>query len=67
MSAELGNGKVIATSDGAVLIDLTELGQEVWIPRSIITDDSEIEDDAEKGVEGEVAVKTWWAEKEGLV
>lgn len=66
MSAELGNGKVIATSEQAILIDFTELGEEAWIPRSVITDDSEVPEDAEKGDEGEVAVKTWFAEKEGL-
>jgi len=38
----------------------------VWIPFSVLHDDSEVFDDDENG-DGEVIVKSWWAEKENLV
>ena len=34
-----------------------------WVPKSCIHDDSEV---FKEGDEGELAVKSWWAEKEGL-
>lgn len=37
--------------------------REVWIPRSQLTDDSEIVD---VGDEGELVIKSWFAEREGL-
>ena len=40
-------------------------GETVWIPKSVLDDDSEVYDE-DKNSEGEVVVKTWWAEKEGL-
>ena len=60
----LGEGKVVRATEMALRIEL-ESGDLVWIPRSIIHDDSEVFDD-EDNAEGEVVVKTWWAEKEGL-
>jgi hypothetical protein len=38
-------------------------GREVWIPRSVITDDSEVLD---PGDEGTLVVESWFAEKEEL-
>ena len=38
-------------------------GEDKWIPKSCIHDDSECFAD---GDTGELAIKTWWAEKEGL-
>lgn len=32
-----------------------------WVPKSVIHDDSEV---YEKGGEGKLVVKTWWAQKE---
>lgn len=64
MSAKLGNGKVKKGTDKALQIEL-ESGETVWIPKSVIEDDSEVYDE-DKNSEGEVVVKTWWAEKEGL-
>lgn len=37
--------------------------REVWIPRSQITDDSEV---FELGHEGQLVIKSWFAEREGL-
>lgn len=64
MSTKLGNGRVKRGSDKALQIEL-DSGETVWIPKSMIHDDSEVYDD-DKNNEGEVVVQTWWAEKEGL-
>lgn len=64
MSTKLGYGKVKKGSDKALNIELAT-GETVWIPKSVIDDDSEVYDE-DKNSEGEVVVATWWAEKEGL-
>ena len=63
--SSLGNGKVIQSSDKALRVKL-DTGDVVWIPKALIHDDSEVYDDDE-GREGDVVVKTWWAEQEGLI
>ena len=60
----LGDGDVIASTDKALKIEL-ESGEEQWVPLSVIHDDSEVYDD-EDNSSGEVIVKSWWADKEGL-
>lgn len=45
----------------AVLVDLA--GDEVWIPKSVLHDDSEV---TGEGDSGRLAVRRWWGEKEGL-
>ncbi len=37
--------------------------RDVWVPQSQITDDSEV---YATGDEGQLVVKLWWAEREGL-
>lgn len=64
MSTKLGQGQVKRATDKALQIEL-ETGETVWIPKSMIHDDSEVYDE-DKNNEGEVVVQTWWAEKEGL-
>lgn len=66
MATSLGDGKVIREADSglALLVEL-DSGDTVWIPKSMFHDDSEVYDDGDNA-EGEVVVKTWWAEKEGL-
>lgn len=49
-------------TDLALLVELD--GEEVWIPKSVIDDDSEV---YRVGDEGTLVVHEWWAEKEGLV
>lgn len=34
-----------------------------WVPKSVLHDNSEV---IKKGDKGQVVLKTWWAEKEGL-
>lgn len=63
-ATKLGAGKVKKATDKALQVEL-ETGETVWIPKSVIHDDSELYDESENN-EGEVVVKNWWAEKEGL-
>ena len=62
----LGHGKVTKATDKALEIELTELGETRWIPRSILHVNSEVYD-GDKNREGEVVVQQWWALQEGLV
>lgn len=62
MATSLGDGKAIRATERALLVKL-ESGDEVWIPQSVVHDDSEV---FKEGHYGEVIVQEWWAEKEGL-
>lgn len=64
MKVSLGEGKCTRDSGKALLVKLAT-GEEKWIPKSVIHDDSEVYD-AGENAEGEVVVQEWWAEKEGL-
>lgn len=59
--ARIGEAKVLRVTDKALLVDLE--GEEVWVPRSVIHDDSEVY--SEKNGEGELVVALWWAEANG--
>ena len=54
--------RVIRSTEKALLCRLED-GLEVWVPRSVITDDSEV---CEQGDEGTLVVKSWFAQKENL-
>jgi hypothetical protein len=60
---ELGEGLVLTVTEKAVLVQVE--GEEIWVPKSILHEDSEIDEESEKDDEGDVLVKTWWAEQEG--
>ena len=51
----------VAETDLALLVDLET--EEHWFPKSVIDEDSEVQ---EKGDRGDLVVKEWFAEKEGL-
>lgn len=54
---------VLATTDGAVLLDVD--GQEVWVPRSLI--DGEGDELERRQGPGEIEVQKWFLEREGLI
>lgn len=62
----LGHSEIIRETDSALLLETEEAG-EVWIPKSVIHDDSEIEAGDDEGDEGEVIVKKWFARNEGWI
>lgn len=53
--------KAIHETDRALLVDIS--GEEKWVPKSVIDDDSEVYED---GHVGRLVVAGWWAEKEGF-
>ena len=59
-------GRIIRETDLAVLVALTPgpgvIGHEVWIPKSVIDNDVEVDEDEEVDVE----IADWWARKEGF-
>jgi len=58
------HAKCIRETAKAILVDiLEEDGDEKWIPKSQIHDDSEVYG---KGHEGRLIVSAWFADKEGL-
>lgn len=61
-----GNVTVIRETDKAILVHFTEdsYADDLWIPKSVIDDDSEVWN--EKNGTGELIVAGWWAEKQGL-
>jgi hypothetical protein len=54
---------VEAESDKAILVEIE--GEKVWVPKSVIDDDSEVY--SKKSGGGALIVTRWWAEKAGLV
>jgi len=55
----LGSGFALKETQKAILIQFDD-ESELWIPLSVIHDDSEV---WEQDQEGNVVVKQWWAEK----
>ena len=65
----VGNNKVyiedvlvIHETEKALLCQIK--GEEHWIPKSVIDDDSEV---WKNGQEGELVVAEWWTEKNGWI
>lgn len=61
---EIGLGVVTKTTDRAIKF-APDRGDDFWVPRSVVHEDSEVPSDADEGHEGKLAVKEWWAKKEG--
>lgn len=55
---------VLAEADKALLIDIPDANDEVWVPKSAIHDDSEVFDNGDNG-EGMLVVKAWFARQQG--
>jgi hypothetical protein len=62
--ADFHDAKVIMERDKALLVVIE--GEEKWVPKSVIHDDSEVFD-GDKNSTGTLIVKSWWAKKEGLL
>ena len=60
----LGKSRVISSSGLALKVATKDHGS-LWIPRSVIHDDSEVFDDGDNN-EGNLVVMEWFAEKENL-
>lgn len=60
----IGDGRAIRETDKAVLVRLED-EEEVWVPKSVISDDSEVWTVHPHGMEGAVIVQEWWAKANG--
>ncbi len=60
----LGKAQVISATDRAFKV-LTKDHGHLWIPKSVIHDDSEVFDNGDNS-QGDLVVMEWFAEKEGL-
>ncbi len=60
----LGKAKILQTTAKAIRVLLDSDGKTYWVPESCVHDDSEVFRGCDD--EGDLVVKTWWAEKEGL-
>lgn len=57
----LGQGVLVRKGDRAILVKIG--GKELWIPFSVVHDDSDLHDRSDRGEQGTVVVASWWAEK----
>ena len=55
--------RVVRETDEALLVVIE--GEETWVPKSIVHDDSEVFDDGDNS-EGTLVLHEWWAEQKGL-
>lgn len=61
----LGQASIIRTTEKAILVKLEdEDDREVWIPKSVIHDNSEVY--SEQSSTGLLVVQEWWANKNGF-
>jgi hypothetical protein len=56
--------EVLAETDAAIKVEIE--GEEVWVPKSQIHDDSEVYSRASGEGGGMLVVTGWWARKAGL-
>jgi len=54
--------RVVRETERALLVEVE--GEEVWVPKSVIDDDSEVY--SVKSGAGTMVVRRWWAENAGL-
>lgn len=60
------DAEILRESDsGAAWLIRFETGDERWVPKSVVHDNSEVYDLRENR-EGKLVLKGWWARKEGL-
>lgn len=62
MAYEFENVEVVQETTEAILVQFPSR-KETWIPKSQVTDDSEVWEDGQYGT---LVVTDWFAEKEGL-
>ena len=65
--AGVGRAHVVRGSPLALLVELEEVGVQLWIPRSVIHENSEVFEESGPASEGELVVLEWWAEKNNLI
>lgn len=61
----LGDGRVLREAKSGLALLISVENEEIWVPKSILHDESDIDETSEVGDEGDVVVPEWWAEQEG--
>ena len=64
-TVQIQDATVVRVTDRALLCEIE--GEEFWIPKAHIDDDSEITVHSEDGDEGELIIPLWFAEEQGLI
>ena len=62
MPVEIHDCECIAETEKAILVEINEWGEEDWVPKSQIHDDSEV---YEKDTSGTLIVSGWFAREKG--
>ena len=62
MMAYVGDFRCTRETDKAILV--SDGTTELWVPKSVLHDNSEVYSD---GDEGDLVVLEWWAEKNGFL
>ena len=62
---DLGLVFVIRETDLALLVSFEDTGNELWVPKSVIHDNSEVWRGIDK--HGTLVVEAWWAQKEDML
>lgn len=63
---EIEDAKCVGSTNMALLIRADDFRTDVWIPKSVISDDSEVYGDTyDEAGPGLLVVKGWYAEKQG--
>ena len=62
-STDLGRWQTQRTTEKAISVIHSDGKTEMWVPLSVIHDDSEVWTNNQTG---KLVVKRWWAEKQGL-
>ncbi len=69
-AVSLGEVRLKHVTDDAILVaaigDNETFDGELWVPKTQVHDDSEVFEGMD-GVEGELSVTHWWADKKGFV
>jgi hypothetical protein len=61
----VGDAIVLRSTVKALLVELVDHGRELWVPKSVLHEDSAVYDDGENS-QGELVLVAWFARKEGL-
>jgi len=59
---DIHDAKCIRESDKAILVEASDFDEPQWIPKSQVTDESEV---YKPGTDGVLIITDWWAEKQG--
>lgn len=62
----LGNSCVVFSTKDAILVKLDTDNSKLWVPKSVIHEDSLLWK-GEKGEEGDLVVQEWWARDKALI